>query len=207
MIPLALILWAWGLSTAGLLLWWKHSSDRQAAEMQAGMAARTELSWQALQDRSARTEALVERDRLQAALTITLRKVDDARLALQCERQSAERAASCEGALRELGRTLHARSTAAEFWPPGCADSDDWVGTQLALIMGEGAEALEALRDGKRELYYSPEGKPEGVAAELADVLIRTLDLGEGLGLDLPLAVVEKHRYNLTRPARHGRNF
>lgn len=46
--------------------------------------------------------------------------------------------------------------------------------------------------------------KPEGVASELADVLIRIGHLAGALGADLELAVEEKMQYNATRPRRHG---
>ncbi len=46
--------------------------------------------------------------------------------------------------------------------------------------------------------------KPEGLAIELADAVIRIADLAEALGVDLGEAIIAKHRYNQTRPARHG---
>ena len=47
-------------------------------------------------------------------------------------------------------------------------------------------------------------GKPVGIASELADVIIRTLDLGYMLGLDMDEAVRLKMEHNKTRPYRHG---
>ena len=42
---------------------------------------------------------------------------------------------------------------------------------------------------------------------ELADVLIRLLDLAEYLGVDLAKHARMKHRFNSTRPYRHGKKY
>lgn len=39
---------------------------------------------------------------------------------------------------------------------------------------------------------------------EFADIIIRTLDNMKKLGLDPQVAVMTKHKYNATRPHRHG---
>ena len=110
-----------------------------------------------------------------------------------------------------LAVMFHERSKAAGFWPPVHQDplrspGDTWISQQLMLIGDELSEAHEALRDGKIRTYEK-DGKPEGLEIELADAAIRLLDLCEGLGLDLEKAMLTKHAYNLTRPARHGRRF
>lgn len=47
-------------------------------------------------------------------------------------------------------------------------------------------------------------GKMEGIPSELADVIIRVLDMAEHYGIDIEAALKEKHAYNLTRPYKHG---
>jgi NTP pyrophosphatase (non-canonical NTP hydrolase) len=42
---------------------------------------------------------------------------------------------------------------------------------------------------------------------ELADVLIRTLDLACSMGIDIDFYVSEKMRYNEGRPFKHGKLF
>lgn len=46
--------------------------------------------------------------------------------------------------------------------------------------------------------------KPEGVAVELADCMIRILDYCGHAGIDIEEAIRIKHEYNKTRPYRHG---
>ena len=46
--------------------------------------------------------------------------------------------------------------------------------------------------------------KPEGVAIELADCIIRILDYCGKAGIDIENAIRIKHEYNKSRPYRHG---
>jgi len=57
--------------------------------------------------------------------------------------------------------------------------------------------------DPEDSLVMQP-GKPVGFPTELADVIIRTLDLASGLGIDIEEAIRIKMDYNATRPHRHG---
>jgi NTP pyrophosphatase (non-canonical NTP hydrolase) len=81
--------------------------------------------------------------------------------------------------------------------------SPDEIAAKLCLIHSEVSEALEAVRGDAMDLYEE-NGKPEGLPAELADVLIRIGDLCGALGIDLEEAVSAKMAYNLTRTHRHG---
>lgn len=69
-----------------------------------------------------------------------------------------------------------------------------FVPTKLALIISECAEALE----------WHRAGRLEQMAGELADIVIRTMNLAEYLGVDLDAAVKAKHEFNKTRAMRHG---
>lgn len=98
---------------------------------------------------------------------------------------------------------------------------------KIALIHSEASEALEAYRvpvariayqDINSNVYADPDGetflnptdatgrlrKPVGIDSELADVVIRVMDLCAHLGIDLERAIREKHAYNETRTRRHG---
>ena len=85
----------------------------------------------------------------------------------------------------------------------------------LGLITTEVAEAIEEVRHGHEmtETYYPSVGslfteppvhKPEGIPSELADVIIRVLDIADAYGIDLGAAVVEKLNHNATRGLHHG---
>lgn len=91
------------------------------------------------------------------------------------------------------------------------------LGSMLALIHSEVSEALEDVRRGDRSsIWYenlegvrctylpASGGKPCGVPIELADVIIRVLDMCGALGIDIEQAVQVKHAYNSTRSHRHG---
>ena len=49
-----------------------------------------------------------------------------------------------------------------------------------------------------------PARKPEGIPIELADVVIRVMDMCEHYGIDLWAAIERKNAYNRTRPHKHG---
>lgn len=85
----------------------------------------------------------------------------------------------------------------------------DMHGNQLMLIVGEVVEAHEDIRSGLPVdgMTIAESGKPEGVASEIADILIRTLDFADAHGIDLEAAVATKVAYNQTRPHMHGRKF
>lgn len=82
---------------------------------------------------------------------------------------------------------------------------------ELALVVTEAAEAMEEVRDGcpgVDGLYFDAETqKPEGIAAELGDVLIRVAHLttnGQFGSIDLVEGTLAKLRFNPTRSHRHG---
>ena len=92
---------------------------------------------------------------------------------------------------------------------------------ELGLITTEVAEAIEEVRHGHamNETYYKGEvsgneystprtigfpEKPEGVPSELADVIIRVLDLADAYGINIGAALIEKLNHNATRGLHHG---
>lgn len=105
-----------------------------------------------------------------------------------------------EGHLQLLGERAY--QTAVEH---GFYETPPPIPERLALIHSEVSEALEAYRDGDINLRITESGKPEGLASELADVLIRVVDLARYLDIDLDIAVDVKMSYNETRPYKHGR--
>jgi NTP pyrophosphatase (non-canonical NTP hydrolase) len=117
--------------------------------------------------------------------------------------------------LGEWQAAVHANSRAHGFWPeiddnggPGTTESraavEKAIPLKLALIHSEISEALEEYRGGRLLPYCGAGGKPEGFGVELADAVIRILDLAEALEIDLEAAIVDKHEFNVKRPYRHG---
>lgn len=88
-------------------------------------------------------------------------------------------------------------------------DSGDYEGqrehiiSKLALIISEASEAIEEIRDGHLE-EYEINGKPEGLPVELADVIIRALDLAHLLSIPIGDVVARKLAFNATRGKMHG---
>ncbi len=74
---------------------------------------------------------------------------------------------------------------------------------RIMLMVTELAEAVEEIR-GNKEAVYVKDGKPEGIATELADCVIRVMDYFEHKGWDLEEVIKQKNDYNKTRPYRHG---
>lgn len=128
--------------------------------------------------------------------------------------------------INELAKEAHENAVAHGWWekPPTLPEA-------LCLIHAELSEALEEYREGNPLIYGTcalaaedckfsgvcdrvgrpGEGeridgpcKPEGIAVELADVILRTLDLMAALGVDVDAVVMAKHKYNLGREYRHG---
>lgn len=74
---------------------------------------------------------------------------------------------------------------------------------KIALIHSEISEALESYRNYKL-LSYNEGGKPEGFPVELADAVIRIMDLCGAMGIDLEAEILKKAAYNETRSFKHG---
>lgn len=102
--------------------------------------------------------------------------------------------------LNELATDIHATATEKGFWNVEEV-SVDFVLSKLALVHSEVSETLEAVRKSKGE---------RAVVEEMADTVIRILDLYEGMrehGLvesDFDEVMEAKMRYNTTRPQKHG---
>lgn len=73
---------------------------------------------------------------------------------------------------------------------------------QLALIVTEVAEAIECLRDGTHN-SIGKAGIPN-LEEEIADVVIRSMDLASVLGFDLQSSIRAKYLFNQERQFRHG---
>lgn len=121
--------------------------------------------------------------------------------------------------IKTLVAKAHENAVKHGFWEPPLS-----FGTAIALIHSELSEALEEERNGNpfictpqdetECLMYGKESlckyrsrKPEGVAVELADAVIRIADLCGHLEIDLEEVIEIKMAYNEGRPYKHGKKF
>lgn len=111
--------------------------------------------------------------------------------------------------IRELQKAVFDNSVSHGFWPAGKLWLDQ-VDQKLLLAVSEICEAQNELRSNADPSYtyrLQSDGKPEGFRFEIADAIIRLLDLCGALGIDVQSAIEEKHEFNKTRPFKHGRRF
>ena len=104
------------------------------------------------------------------------------------------------GYFQLMSKYVHQNAVAHGWWEEPRED-----GTLIALIMSEAAEALEALRKGNKPDEHCPQFS--GAEVELADVIIRIMDMAEARGWDVAGAIVAKHEFNKGRPYKHGKEF
>lgn len=98
---------------------------------------------------------------------------------------------------------VHNLAVAKGWWNDG--KRLELIPEKLALVHSEISEALEDYRSGKRPTDWYRQGeKPCGFGVELADAVIRIMDLAEAFGVDLGASMAQKHAYNAKRPERHG---
>lgn len=102
----------------------------------------------------------------------------------------------------DLAKELHNTAIEKGFWPE---DIDDiFIAKQCMMIVSEVTEVMEAIRKDKGE---------EEISKEMADILIRTLDLYAGLvdagytKISLDHAMHEKSKFNKLRAEKHGVRF
>jgi NTP pyrophosphatase (non-canonical NTP hydrolase) len=112
--------------------------------------------------------------------------------------------------LNDLCHRANSMAIEKGFWDetpdePGRLTS---LGSKIALVHCEVSEAMEEYRKHHplNEIRIE-EGKPEGWAIELADIIIRVCDLAEHTQVNLGAAVNVKLRFNETRPVLHGKRL
>ena len=110
--------------------------------------------------------------------------------------------------LDDMAREVHETAVEKGFWDvvkdAPQEQMDIFITKQLMMIVSETVEVMEAIRKSQG---------PEAVADEMADIVIRTLDLYAGLreyeytNQSLQVAFNNKTSVNLSRAHRHGVKF
>lgn len=103
--------------------------------------------------------------------------------------------------LNEWAKAIHENAVEHGWW-----EDDRKFPETVALCHSELSEALEEDRAG-RELIYIKAGKPEGIAVEMIDCMIRILDWCGWQGIDVDEVMAVKHSYNISRPYKHGKRY
>jgi len=114
--------------------------------------------------------------------------------------------------LNELALDIHENAKNKGFW------TNNNIAEKLMLIVTEVAEACEADRKNRHANYDNQHIKQDWEKIfevdikdtfedELADAIIRILDLSAKLNIDIDYHVKAKMRYNTTRPYKHGKEY
>ena len=106
--------------------------------------------------------------------------------------------------LNRLAEEIHKTATEHGWW-----ETERELPEILMLCVSELSEALEEYRDGRPNEWYVlcdaiPVAKPEGIAVEMVDCIIRILDYLSKIGVDIDGIMERKMQYNESRPYRHG---
>ena len=98
-----------------------------------------------------------------------------------------------------LQKQIHQNARDKGFWAPHLQD----MLAKLMLVVTELGEAAEAWRAHNLQSKKIP--THSCVEEELADAIIRIMDLAEFYRLDLAGAIVQKMEHNKDRPQIHGK--
>lgn len=120
--------------------------------------------------------------------------------------------------IRTLSKQIHKNAVMKGFW-----DKEKNFGEELMLVVSELGECIDAHRVdkkakvGKHNMNLAmnqdkfvesfEENIKDSVEDELADSVIRILDLCAGLKIDIEYHIKEKMKYNITRSKLHGKKY
>lgn len=103
---------------------------------------------------------------------------------------------ACAHGFWDSDRVRHVDYSRFEPDPVYYTVNETCIPTKLMLICSEAAEALEA--------YRNEENYKEHLGEEMADIVIRCMDLCGALEIDLESEIIKKHEKNIGRPYKHG---
>lgn len=102
-------------------------------------------------------------------------------------------------AIDALAIQVHRNAREKGFW-----DASQNMGEKLMLVVTELGEALEGLRKDLKDEHL-PEY--DSFDVEVADAIIRLLDISQFRGVNIGQIINDKMNYNKTRERLHGKKF
>lgn len=127
----------------------------------------------------------------------------------------------------ELAKSIHANNEIRGFWDGGIEAKN--IGEVIALIHSEASEALEADRKNHHAIksfnlinncnrietqnekqYFKQEFEvsvKNSFEDELADIIIRVLDVCGAMKIDIDWHIEQKLKYNSLREYKHGKRY
>lgn len=91
--------------------------------------------------------------------------------------------------INELAKEIHKNAISKGWWTQA-----DTIPNKLLMIHSEVSEAVEAYRNNNHD----------DIPVEVADIIIRALDLLSAIVDNPEDVIIAKHEYNKTRSFRHG---
>ena len=104
----------------------------------------------------------------------------------------------------ELANAVHDNAVRHGFHPE-TETPQQFIANQCNNLHGEVTELWDAWRAGKQDEQCDKDIGFTCTEEELADLVIRALDLSRRLSVDIVYVVNVKHEYNKTRPLKHGK--
>ena len=103
--------------------------------------------------------------------------------------------------INEFAREVHENSVRHGWW-----DEERELPEIIALCHSELSEALEAYRNGEEMVWMNGE-KPDGIAVEMCDCIIRILDYLAEENIDIDYVLGIKHGYRLFMHSLGGQRW
>jgi len=107
--------------------------------------------------------------------------------------------------LNELAYEVYVWRASKKFYTPHALETEalrDAMLGKLFLVQSEVSEAGEAVRGYEKD----PNAALANFKEELADTIIRIMDIVGTMGIDIDAVIKDKMRVNWGRPDRHGKS-
>ena len=114
--------------------------------------------------------------------------------------------------INEFAYAVHENAIEKGFHPTDESE-DQFIANQCNNMHAEITELWDAFRSDTQYQWCDKAAKMRELGLtpidcaqeELADIIIRALDVSERIGINIVVALNSKHEYNKTRPYKHGK--